>query len=104
MTNHALEYFHFLVEHKFKRDQYEVTFNKGKYNVVLTITNQKNSSMSYYTCLIYQKNMERCIDGLIRPENFKLQVLIPPDIIKENRKIYHERMKNILRLKTRTDE
>lgn len=98
MTNHAIEYFHSLVEHKFRRDQYEVFYNEGKYNVVLTITNQKNSPMSYYVCLMHQKRMERCVEGFIRPENFKLQV-IPPISLKtgENKK-YHERIKKILRI------
>ena len=82
--NTAVEYFHSLVEDHFTRDQYEVSFNEGKYNVVLTITHQKNSPMSYYVCLMRQRKMEKCVEGLIRPENFKLQVIIPPNLKKEN--------------------
>ena len=98
--NHAVEYFHSLVEHKFSPDQYEVSYNEGKYDVVLTISHQKNNPMSYYVCLMYQKRMEKCVDGLIRPENFKLQVIIPPNLKKENSIRYHERIEKILKLKT----
>ena len=41
--NHAVEYFHTLVEHEFTRDQYEVSFNEGKYHCTITIPdNGKN--------------------------------------------------------------
>ncbi len=102
--NTAVEYFHSLVEDYFTRDQYEVSYNEGKYNVVLTITHQKNSPMSYYICLMQQKRMEKCVDGLIRPENFKLQVIIPPSLIKQNEIRQHLRMEKILRLQTLMDE
>ena len=102
--NTAVEYFHSLVEDHFTRDQYEVSYNEGKYNVVLTITHQKNSPMSYYICLMHQKRMEKCVEGLIRPENFKLQVIIPPSLIKQNEIRQHLRMEKILRLQTLMDE
>ena len=102
--NTAVEYFHSLVEDHFTRDQYEVSYNEGKYNVVLTITHQKNSPMSYYICLMQQKRMEKCVNGLIRPENFKLQVIIPPSLIKQNEIRQHLRMEKILRLQTLMDE
>ena len=102
--NTAVEYFHSLVEDHFTRDQYEVSYNEGKYNVVLTITHQKNSPMSYYVCLMQQKRMEKCVNGLIRPENFKLQVIIPPSLIKQNEIRQHLRMKKILQLQTLMDE
>ena len=102
--NTAIEYFHSLVEDHFTRDQYEVSYNEGKYNVVLTITHQKNSPMSYYICLMQQKRMEKCVNGLIRPENFKLQVIIPPSLIKQNEIRQHLRMKKILQLQTLMDE
>ena len=102
--NTAIEYFHSLVEDYFTRDQYEVSFNEGKYNVVLTITHQKDSPMSYYICLMHQKRMEKCVEGLIRPENFKLQVIIPPSLIKQNEIRQHLRMEKILRLQTLMDE
>ena len=102
--NTAIEYFHSLVEDYFTRDQYEVSFNEGKYNVVLTITHQKDSPMSYYICLMHQKRMEKCVNGLIRPENFKLQVIIPPSLIKQNEIRQHLRMEKILRLQTLMDE
>ena len=102
--NTAIEYFHSLVEDYFTRDQYEVSFNEGKYNVVLTITHLKNSPMSYYICLMHQKRMEKCVEGLIRPENFKLQVIIPPSLIKQNEIRQHLRMEKILRLQSLMDE
>ena len=102
--NTAVEYFHSLVEDHFTRDQYEVSYNEGKYNVVLTITHQKDSPMSYYICLMNQKRMEKCVNGLIRPENFKLQVIIPPSLIKQNEIRQHLRMEKILRLQTLMDE
>ena len=102
--NTAIEYFHSLVEDHFTRDQYEVSYNEGKYNVVLTITHQKNSPMSYYICLMQQKRMEKCVNGLIRPENFKLQVIIPPSLIKQNEIRQHLRMEKILQLQTLMDE
>ena len=102
--NTAIEYFHSLVEDYFTRDQYEVSYNEGKYNVVLTITHLKNSPMSYYICLMHQKRMEKCVEGLIRPENFKLQVIIPPSLIKQNEIRQHLRMEKILRLQTLMDE
>ena len=102
--NTAIEYFHSLVEDYFTRDQYEVSYNEGKYNVVLTITHLKNSPMSYYICLMHQKRMEKCVDGLIRPENFKLQVIIPPSLIKQNEIRQHLRMEKILRFQTLMDE
>lgn len=102
--NTAIEYFHSLVEDYFTRDQYEVSYNEGKYNVVLTITHQKNSPMSYYICLMHQKRMEKCVNGLIRPENFKLQVIIPPSLIKQNEIRQHLRMGKILQLQTIINE
>ena len=102
--NTAVEYFHSLVEDHFTRDQYEVSYNEGKYNVVLTITHQKNSPMSYYICLMQQKRMEKCVEGLIRPKNFKLQVIIPPSLIKQNEIRQHLRMKKILQLQTIMNE
>ena len=102
--NTAIEYFHSLVEDYFTRDQYEVSFNEGKYNVVLTITHQKDSPMSYYICLMHQKRMEKCVNGLIRPENFKLQVIIPPSLIKQNEIRQHLRMEKILQLQTIMNE
>jgi hypothetical protein len=102
--NTAVEYFHSLVEDHFTRDQYEVSYNEGKYNVVLTITHQKNSPMSYYVCLMRQRKMEKCVEGLIRPENFKLQVIIPPNLKKENSIPYHERIEKILKLKNQMED
>ena len=102
--NTAIEYFHSLVEDHFTRDQYEVSFHEGKYDVVLTISHQKNNPMSYYVCLMYQKRMEKCVDGLIRPENFKLHVIIPPNLKKDNNIRYHERINKILRIKTKMND
>ena len=101
--NTAIEYFHMIVEDHFTRDQYEVSYNEGKYNVVLTITHQKNNPMSYYVCLMHQRRMEKCVEEHIRPENFKLQVIIPPTLKKENSIRYHDRIEKLLRLKIKMD-
>ena len=98
MTNYAVEYFHTLVEDKFERDQYEVTYTKGKYHVILKIPNK--NPMSYYVCAMYQKRMERCVEGLIRPENFRLEVIAPIKLTTYHDQKYHERIKKILRIKT----
>lgn len=96
--NHAVEYFHTLVEHKFQRDQYEVIYTEGKYHVTLTIPDK--NPMSYYICTMYEKKMRQCVEGLIKPENFKLQVILPITLIKEKEKNlrYLERIKKILRV------
>jgi hypothetical protein len=50
-----------------------------------------------------QRRMEKCVEGLIRPENFKLQVIIPPNLKKENSIPYHERIDKILKLKNQME-
>lgn len=88
MTNHAVEYFHTLVEHKFQRDQYEVIYTEGKYHVTINISNEGERPMNYYLYMMYQKKMEKCVEGIIRPENFKLQVILPIKLIYENNQRY----------------
>jgi hypothetical protein len=97
MTNHAVEYFHTLVEYKFERDQYEVIYTEGKYHVTLTIPDK--NPMSYYVCTMYQKRMEQCVEGIIKPENFKLQVIPPIKLKMYHDQKYHERIKKMLKVK-----
>lgn len=102
MTNHAVEYFHTLVEHKFERDQYEVSYTEGKYHVILKISDK--NLMSYYVCAMYQKRMERCVEGLIRPENFRLEVILPIRLKMYHNQKCHDRINKILRIKTKMND
>ena len=100
--NTAIEYFHTLVEDKFTINQYEVTYTKGKYHVILKIPNK--NPISYYACSMYQKRMERCVEGLIRPENFRLEVIAPIKLTTYHNQKYRERINKILRIKTKTND
>lgn len=100
--DHLIEYFHSLVEHKFQRDQYEVSFKEGKYHVTITIAHKETNPMSYYIYSIYKKRMERCVEGFIKPENINLQVIHPITLVdykNDKSKTYRERIDKILRLK-----
>ena len=99
MTNHAVEYFHTLVEHKFQRDQYEVIYTEGKYHVTIPIPYRGNSPASYYAYSMSEKKMRQCVEGLIKPENFKLQVILPINLKMYHDQKYYERIKKILRVK-----
>lgn len=99
MTNHAVEYFHTLVEHKFQRDQYEVIYTEGKYHVTIPIPYKGDFPASYYAYSMYEKKMRQCVEGLIKPENFKLQVILPISLNMGENKKYYERIKKILRVK-----
>jgi hypothetical protein len=101
--NHAVEYFHSLVEHEFTRDQYEVSFNEGKYHVTITIPDNGHNPMSYYICMIYQKKMERCVEGLIKSNNLKLSAVLPIRLVRENLKEHHEKLNRLLRDTTSTN-
>ena len=95
--NHAVEYFHTLLEHNFQRDQYEVIYTEGKYHVTIPIPYKGDSPASYYTYSMYEKKMRQCVEGLIKPENFKLQVILPIKLEKYHDQKYYERIKKILR-------
>ena len=97
--NHAVEYFHTLVEHKFQRDQYEVIYRDGKYSVTILIPYKGDSPASYYVYSMHEKKMRQCVEGLIKPENFKLQVILPISLNTGENKKYYERIKKILRVK-----
>ena len=99
MTNHAVEYFHTLVEHKFQRDQYEVIYTEGKYYVTIPIPYEGDSPASYYAYSMCEKKMRQCVEGLIKPENFKLKVILPISLKTGENKKYYERIKKILRVK-----
>ena len=75
--NHAVEYFHTLVEHQFTPDQYEVSFHEGKYHVTITIPDNGKNPMTYYVYMMYQKKMERCLEDYVKPENLKISVVLP---------------------------
>lgn len=97
--NHAVEYFHTLVEHKFQRDQYKVIYRDGKYSVTISIPYKGDSPASYYAYSMYEKKMRQCVEGLIKPENFKLQVILPIRLNTGENKKYYDRVKKILRVK-----
>jgi len=96
--NHAIEYFHTLVEHQFTPDQYEVSFHEGKYNITITIPDNNKSPMSYYVYMMYQKKMEKCLNGFIKPENRKILVVLPIKLINRNLEANHARLNRILRV------
>ena len=100
--NHAIEYFHTLVEHQFTPDQYEVSFHEGKYNITITIPDDNKSPMTYYIYMMHQKRMERCLDGLIKPENRKISVVLPIRLINRNLEAHHARLNRILRVDSST--
>ena len=100
--NHAIEYFHTLVEHQFTPDQYEVSFHEGKFNITITIPDDNKSPMTYYIYMMHQKRMERCLDGLIKPENRKISVVLPIRLINHNLESHHARLNRILRVDSST--
>lgn len=100
---HAVEYFHSLVEHDFSIDQYEVSFNEGKYNITITILDDGKSPMSYYMYMMYQKKMEKCLKGLIKPENFKISVVLPIKLINHNLEGHYARLNRLLRVDSSTN-
>ena len=100
--DHLIEYFHTLVEHQFTPDQYEVSFHEGKYNITITIPDNNKSPMSYYVYMMYQKKMEKCLNGLIKPENRKISVILPIRLINRNLEAHHARLNRILRVDSST--
>ena len=101
--NHAVEYFHTLVEHEFSRDQYEVSYEEGKYYITITIPDDNKSPMSYYVYMMYQKKMEKCLHGLIKPENRKISVVLPIKLIKHNLEGHYARLNRIPRVTSSTN-
>ena len=102
--NHAVEYFHSLVEHKFTPDQYEVSYNEGKYHVTITIENDGYTPMSYYVYMMYQKKMERCLKDYVKPENLKISVVLPIKLIKHNLDGHYARLNRVLRVDSTADD
>lgn len=100
--DHLIEYFHTLVEHEFTQDQYEVSFHEGKYNITITIPDDNKSPMTYYIYMMYQKKMERCLNGFIKPENRKISVVLPIRLINRNLEANHARLNRILRVDSST--
>ena len=103
MTNHAVEYFHTLVEHEFTQDQYEVSFHEGKYHVTITIPDNGKNPMTYYVYMMYQKKMERCLEDYVKPENLKISVVLPIKLINHNLEGHYARLNRILRVASTTD-
>ena len=101
--NHAVEYFHTLVEHEFTRDQYEVSFHEGKYHITITIPDDNKSPMSYYMYMMYQKKMVKCLHGLVKPENRKISVVLPIKLINHNLEGQYARLNRILRVDSSTN-
>ena len=101
--NHAVEYFHTLVEHEFTPDQYEVSFHKGKYHITITIPDDNKSPMTYYIYMMHQKRMERCLEGFVKPENRKISVVLPIKLINHNLEGHYARLNRILRVTSPTD-
>ena len=95
--NHAVEYFHTLVEHEFTQDQYEVSFHEGKYFITITIPDNGKNPMTYYVYMMYQKKMEKCLEGLIKPENRKISVVLPIKLKNHNIEGHYARLNRILR-------
>ena len=100
--DHLIEYFHSLVEHEFTQDQYEVSFHEGKYNITITIPENNKSPISYYVYMMYQKKMEKCLNGFIKPENRKISVVLPIRLINRNLEAHHARLNRILRVDSST--
>ena len=75
--NHAIEFFHTLVEHEFRPDQYEVSFNDGKYHVKILVPFELDGARTRYACMMFERRMERCLKGMIKPENLVLVVQHP---------------------------
>lgn len=96
--DHLIEYFHTLVEHEFTQDQYEVSFHEGKFNITITIPDDNKSPMTYYIYMMYQKKMEKCLNGFIKPENRKISVVLPIRLINRNLESHHARLNRILRV------
>lgn len=101
--NHAIEYFHTLVEHEFTPDQYEVSFHEGKYHITITIPDDNKSPMTYYIYMMHQKRMERCLEGFVKPENRKISVVLPIKLIKHNLDGHYARLNRILRVDSSTN-
>ena len=101
--NTAIEYFHSLVEDHFTRDQYEVSYNEGKYNVIITPLN-KYDPFSFYTHTTYKRRMERCLEGLIRPENVKIKLVLSTQIKIEHNNNYYKRIEKLLKLANLTND
>ena len=103
VMNHAVEYFHTLVEHQFTPDQYEVSFHEGKYHVTITIPDNGKNPMTYYVYMMYQKKMERCLEDYVKPENLKISVVLPIKLINHNLKEHYARLNRVLRVDPPTD-
>jgi hypothetical protein len=100
--DHIIEYFHTLVEHEFTQDQYEVSFHEGKYHITITIPDDNKSPMTYYIYMMYQKKMERCLEGFVKPENRKISVVLPIRLINHNLEGHYARLNRILRVDSST--
>ena len=51
---------------------------------------------------MYQKKMEKCLNGFIKPENRKISVVLPIRLINRNLEANHARLNRILRVDSST--
>ena len=59
--------------------------------------------MAYHIGVIYQKKMQKCLEGFIKPENIKLSVDLPINIRHRPNSDYYARLNRLLRVDTTTD-
>lgn len=101
--NHLIEYFHTLVEHEFSQDEYEVSYEEGKYHVTITIPDNGKNPMTFYVYMMHQKRMEKCLQDLIKPENRKISVVLPIKLIRHNLEGHYARLNRLSRVTSSTD-
>jgi hypothetical protein len=89
--NHAIEYFHTLVEEDFSRDQYDVCIKDGKYFITITLKSVLPSALTRLKVNGTIEKMERCISLYIHKDNYRLYVITEPVKISENIKKNYER-------------
>jgi hypothetical protein len=76
--NHKIEYFHTLVEDKFNRDQYDVSYENGKYIIKIIVKNGLLVSISSHFHHILKNNMIDCIKDYLRPEKYSVSIFVEP--------------------------
>lgn len=84
MKNHAVEYFHTLVEHEFNRDQYDVSYVNCQYYVTIKLKNSIYSSLSNNLSFMMKKRMINIIKHYLKPEKYCVSVIIEPSTLFKN--------------------
>jgi hypothetical protein len=98
--NHLIEYFHTLVEHKFKREQYEVFYNNGKFDIRIAVPDEQGALESVYKYSMYKIIMENCLKGFIKSENYNISINLPINIKKDYDTNYLSRLNSLLRVES----